>query len=169
MTVFRRRTDDQVDFFACFGAADPRCATRPFGFYDNLGRTEAQGLEAAADLALDRLTLSTAYTFLDAENRDTGRDLQRRPRHALSAAADYRWRRVSAGVGLQYVGDRFDDAANLFPLAPYTLVDLRAAYALNPHVELYGRLENLTDESYDQTRLYGAPGRGAFLGVRARY
>ena len=169
-TVFRRRTEDQVDFFSCFGAADPRCVTRPFGFYDNLGSTQAQGVEADAEVRPGRLTVTAAYTGLQAENRDTGRNLARRPRHTLHASADYRWPAgLSVGAGLQHVGRRFDDAASLFQLAPYTLVDLRAAYPLSDRIELYGRIENLTDEAYEQARLYGAPGRGGFVGLRARF
>jgi vitamin B12 transporter len=169
-TAFARETENQIDFFSCFGAVDPRCANRPFGFYENLRRTGAYGLELAAEARRGPLALAAAYTFLHAENAETGARLARRPEHALYASADYLWpNRLSTGLGLQHVGERFDDAANRFPLEAYTLIDLRAAYPLTQRLELYGRVENLADEAYEQARLYGSVGRTAALGLRARF
>jgi vitamin B12 transporter len=168
--AFARNTENQIDFFGCFGSTDPRCANRPFGFYENLRRTVTRGVELAADAQVQQLSLNAAYTWLDAENSDTGRKLPRRPEHTLYASADYRWASgISTGLGLQHVGERFDDALNFFPLEPYTLLDLRAAYPLRPQVELYGRVENLTDERYEQARLYGSLGRTATIGLRAKF
>ena len=87
----------------------------------------------------------------------------------LYASADYHWTAGSPPASGCVLGERFDDAANLFPLDAYALLDLRAAWPLNEHVELYGRIENAADEAYEQARLYGAPGRGVFVGLRARF
>jgi vitamin B12 transporter len=46
---------------------------------------------------------------------------------------------------------------------------LRASWQVSETIELYGRVENLTDEDYETARGYGTPGRGAFVGVRARF
>ena len=48
------------------------------------------------------------------------------------------------------------------------LIDLRAAYALGPKIEVYGRVENLFDQTYQTVLTYGSPGRTAYAGVRAR-
>jgi len=51
----------------------------------------------------------------------------------------------------------------------YTVVDLRAAYALRDDLELYGRVENAFDEEYETIAGYGTPGVGVFVGVRQSF
>ena len=175
--AFARRTEDQIDFVFCADETAPGCAGRLFGgFYANLDRTEAAGLElAVAARPLQALSMNLAYTFTRTENTgeedpNRGRDLPRRPEHAAHAEADYSFRSgTSFGVGLQYVGERFDDAANAVPLESYLLVQLRGAHPVRDGVELFARVENLLDEAYEDVRLYGTPGRGGFVGVRARF
>ena len=67
------------------------------------------------------------------------------------------------------VDDSFDNAANSVRLEGYTLVDLRASYPINDTLEVYGRVENAGDETYETSRGYGVAGRGTFVGVRARF
>lgn len=170
-TVFRRLTRNQIDFVGCFGNPSPICVGRPFGTYDNVRRTRASGLELAlAARPTDRLTLTAAYTRLDAVNRDSGRLLARRPRDILAAGLD--WETPLAGLALgsevQLVGARFDDASNSQRLPGHTLVALRARLPVTDRIELTGRIENLFDETYETVLLYGQPGRAAFLGAGLR-
>jgi len=72
-------------------------------------------------------------------------------------------------VGIRYVGDAFDNAANSFVLQDYTLVDIRATAPINETIEVYGRVENLFDKAYTTTRNYSSLGRSAIAGVRARF
>ena len=44
-TYFSRNTSNMIDFVSCFPSTDPRCATRPFGFYDNVQKTDVEGFE----------------------------------------------------------------------------------------------------------------------------
>jgi len=177
---FERKTRDQIDFFTCiFGAADPLCAVAGvprFGYYANVARTRARGLEAAARADLtDALQLSANYTYLRARNDapgsvNFGNALARRPSH--TANAELAWRatsKFSAAAAVTYVGARFDDQANRIRVKGATLWDLRGAYALNPRVELYGRVENLFDKRYQTIAGYGQLGRAAYAGVRARF
>lgn len=167
-TWFRRNVRDQIDFVSCFGNASPICTGRPFGTYDNIRRSRARGVEATLDLKpSDALSARIAYTYLDAENRDTGRVLARRPGSSLSALLDYRWSfGLATGATLTMVGDRFDDPANRRRLDGYALVDLRASLPLGHGIELYGRIENLFDTDYVVVSTYGAPGRTAYAGLR---
>ena len=48
LTLFRRDSDNLIDFVSCFGSDLPICANRPFGTYDNVGLARAQGLELEA-------------------------------------------------------------------------------------------------------------------------
>jgi vitamin B12 transporter len=180
-TYFDRHTKDEIDFFTCLsGAADPLC-TGPnglprFGYYANIGRTKARGLELDGRAALTQaLTFDANYTWLDARNDapgdiDFGDRLARRPEHEANADLTYRWPNdLSTAVAARYVGARFDDAGNTVRLKSYALWDLRASYPVTPGFEVYGRIENLFDKRYETIAGYGQLGRTAYAGVRARF
>ncbi|MBB3693496.1 TonB-dependent receptor domain-containing protein [Sphingomonas sp. BK580] len=173
-TWFRRVSRDLINTRACSPAVDgPICDTRPFGIYDNVARTRAQGLEVALTLRpVEALTVVAAYTYLDGENRSPGASfglpLLRRPRDSTTVNADYRWPfGLSTGVTLTAVGDSYD--VGQVRLDGYVLADLRAALPLTDKVELYARLENAFDQRYVVAVDYGNPGRAAYGGVRLRY
>lgn len=180
-TYFARETTNQIDFVSCVASATatsaPRCfpkGVRRFGFYDNIALTEANGVELAAGLTLGSFDLQANYTRTNTENRtpgsSLGRDLARRPENAANLVATRVWAfGLSTAVAVRHAGDSFDNASNTTRLQGYTLVDLRASFPLNDTIEVYGRVENLGDEIYETTRNYGEPGRGVFLGLRARF
>jgi vitamin B12 transporter len=170
-TYFDRRTRNLIEFFDCFSGISPICAVRPFGYYYNVGSTEAHGLEmeAAAHLT-DALSLSTNLTDMSAVDLSTGNDLARRPQ--LLANLNATWTPepgTSFGAGVGYVGRRFDDANNAVPLASHATANLFASHDLNDRLELYGRIENLFAARYEPVFGYGAPGRAFFGGLRASY
>lgn len=169
-TLFRRVVRDQIDFVSCFRSVSPICAGRPFGTYDNTRRTRARGVEATVAMTpTDALTVRAQYSLLDAENRDTGLTLARRPEQTVSVLADHRWPfGLETGATVAHVGDSFDDGANTRALDGYVLVDLRASFAITDRLELYGRVENLLDEEYETVFRYGTLGRAAYAGVRLR-
>ena len=170
LTVFRRDTDDLIGFVSCFGVTAGICTDRPFGTFDNVDRARAQGieLEAGVDL-LAGLRLSGVYSLIDTEDRMTGLDLVRRPRHLATIFADYVAPfGLAIGADLRLVGDSFDDGANAVRIEGYEVVTLRAALPLAGSVDLTARIENLFDADYETTAGYNTAGRGAFIGVRAR-
>lgn len=169
-TYFRRDTRNLIDFVSCFQKPSPICAGRPFGTYDNIGRTRAKGLEATLAMTpVDALTFRAQYSYIDSENRATGRALARRPKHTASALIDYRWPfGLQTGATLAHVGDSFDNAASTRRLDGYVLVDLRANFPLTDGIEVYGRVENLFDEIYETVSNYGVAGRAAYAGIRLR-
>ena len=159
LTWFDRTTRNLIDFdFATFT-------------YYNIGSTRSQGIEASAEVSdWNGFDAQLSYTWLDAINQATGRQLARRPRHALFASLDYAWRfGLRMGVDIRNGGARFDDQANRVPVDGHAVVALRASYPLSRRVEVFGRIENLLDETYEVVRGYGTAGRSAYLGVRARF
>jgi vitamin B12 transporter len=176
LTAFRRDTEDLIGFVSCFGMATGICTGRPFGTYDNIGRARAQGFELEGRVEpVDGLALGAAYTLLDAEDRTAGsayrgNDLPRRPEHALTVSAD--WEAIddlALGADLRVVSDSFDDAGNFVPLGGYEVLTLRASWDASEHVTLFGRVENVWDETYQTAAGYATPGRGAYLGARVRW
>lgn len=173
-TLFRRDGEDQIEFASCFGNPAPLCATRPFGFYENLGKVRAQGFELELGARPgDRLVTRAAYSYTETENRtpgsaQLGNSLARRPRHALTLSAD--WQApvadLTLGADLRLVSDSFDNSANTVRLDGYEIVTLRAALPVGDRVELFGRVENLFDVQYQTAVGYAQAGRGAFVGAR---
>lgn len=175
VTVFRRDSRNLITFVSC--ASLNACATRPFGLYDNVGLARAQGIEAELGARpTDTLHLQAAYTYLETENRtrgtaNFGKDLARRPAHALTLSSDWTTplAGLTLGADLRLVGDSFDNASNTRRLDGYALTTVRASFPLTEKVELYGRIENVFDEKYQTVADYGTWGRSAYIGIRARY
>jgi vitamin B12 transporter len=173
LTLFERNTEDQIDFFDCFGPTSPACDQRYVvgGYYYNIGRSRARGLEAEATFALsDTLSGGIAYTDLTAIDLATGDDLARVP-HA-TAQAHVTWNatgQFSFGASIAYVGRRFDDSANTVPLSGNTLVNLYTTFALSDALQLYGRMENALGIHYEPVYGYGAAGRAVYGGLRVTF
>ena len=168
-TLFRRDSRNLIDFAACQGA---QCDTRPFGLYQNVGRARSEGFELELGARVsERFRAQAAYSYVEASDRDTGLDLARRPRHAVTVALDWAppLAALQLGADLRMVSGSFDDAGNFARLDGYALADLRAALPLGERFELYGRVENVTDADYETVAGYGTAGRSAFAGVRARF
>jgi len=177
VSAFRRGSTDLIDFISCFQVTDGICTNRPNGTYDNIGKVRAQGFEVEGGYNFtEKFRLQGGYSFVEAKNRtpgaaNEGNDLARRPRHAVTLSAD--WETPLAGLQLgadwRVVSHSFDDPGNFTRLSGYQLVTLRASIPLTDQVEIYGRVENLFDEDYQTVAGYGTPGRGAYIGARARF
>ena len=176
LIAFRRDTENLIGFISCFGATTGICTDRPFGTYDNIARARAQGLELEGEAQLvEGLVAGVAYTLLDAEERtpgsaNRGNDLSRRPKHALTGTLDWQATgQLAFGADLRVVSGSFDDAANAVPLGGYEVLTLRAEWHASENVTLFGRIENLWDETYQTAAGYAMAGRGAHAGARARF
>ena len=176
-TYFGRRTRNLIDFIFCESAAQPGCTPARLvleGFYDNVAKAEAEGVELQADWKpLAALEITGNYTFDDDQDKtgDAVNDqLARTPKSIANLTATYVWPiRLSTSVAVRYAGRSFDSDQSSIVLKSYTLVDLRASYPLRRDLELYGRIENLTDKSYETTYQYGTLGRAAYGGVRLKF
>jgi vitamin B12 transporter len=178
VTYFQRRTTNLIDFVTpnCLPtppATPPAiCATRPFGFYDNVGRARVHGFEVElAGKITDTLSLAANYTDLDSKNPDTGLRLNRRPRNDASATLMWAPSNWSVGGSIDYVGkqiDQYDTSTvpvTAFTNGSHTLVNLFGQYGFGQW-SLYARVGNLFAAHYEPLIGYGAPGRTVFAGVR---
>lgn len=182
VTWFDRTTTNQIIFNSCTSAStNPLClvpgstTARRSGFYSNVSRGEAHGIEAAAALTLGGLTLDGNYSWIVAEDRSRGtanfgKTLPRRPRRAANMSVGYALPfGLELGAALRWSGASFDNAANTTRLDDYTLVDLRAEYRLSDGLRFFARVENLFDEKYMTAFRYGTLGRSAYAGIRGRF
>jgi vitamin B12 transporter len=175
-TYFDRDTDNMIDFVSCFRVTTPECLAKPDGYYENVQKTNADGVELALNAQLtERLVLSANYTNMETENtaRGTanfGRSLRRRPNETANAQLSYDWPiGLTTTVAVQHAGRSFEDAANRIILDGYTLFDFRASYAVSDSLEVFGRIENAFDDEYETVFEYGTPGRTYYGGIRQRF
>ena len=59
--------------------------------------------------------------------------------------------------------------ARTVTLKAFTLVNLAGVWKLSDRLELFGRVENLADQHYQEVYGFNTPGRAAYAGVRARF
>lgn len=181
-TWFERTTTNQIIYNSCSGTStNPMCfvpgnpTTRRFGYYSNVARSEAHGVEATAALTLGGLTLDGNYSWIVAEDRSAGtanfgKWLPRRPRQTANASASYGFDfGLELGAAVRWSGKSYDNASNAQRLGGYTLVDLRAEVDLSDAVKLFARAENIFDEQYMTAFRYGSLGRSIYAGIRGRF
>jgi vitamin B12 transporter len=175
-TYFSRDTSNQIIFIDCLSTQAANCANGRAGYYANVAKAQARGVElSGAVRPLAGLSITANYTRTDDTDRSPGsatlgKTLPRIPRDMANAEASYLWPiKLTTAVAVRYAGDSYNDAADTMLLRAYTLVDLRAAYPVTPTLELYGRIENLADTRYETTSRYGSLGRAAYVGVRAAF
>jgi vitamin B12 transporter len=176
LTYFERDTTNQIDFASCFGVTRAICTNRPFGVYDNIAVTTAQGFEAGIDIKpVQNLTLSFGYTDLDATNRSRGtanfgKALARRPKQSGFASISYDFAfGLSLSAAYTRTGDSFNDGGNRQVLEGFDLISLRASQKINAQWSIYARVENLRDETYQTASGYGSLPRQTFVGLRASF
>jgi len=175
-TYFDRDTTNLIVFVDCLSAASPQCANGRFGYYANVDRARAQGIELTGAIRpLQGMEITANYTRTDATDRSPGSPtygdaLPRIPKDTANAAVSYVWPvKLTTAIAVRYAGASYDDAANTVLLKAYTLVDLRISYPVAPHLEVYGRIENLTNAWYETTYQYGSLGRAAYAGLRVTF
>jgi vitamin B12 transporter len=139
----------------------------------NVGRARMRGLELAwrQDLR-PGLFAEAGYTYLDAEDRDTGLQLIRRPQHRGFLGATWK---VLPGLTLAprvtVVGPRPDNDALTgarVTLPVYARFDLAARYEMGV-LAPYIRVLNLADHRYDEVDGYPAARRRIVAGLEARF
>ncbi|MDO6413342.1 TonB-dependent receptor [Sphingomonas sp. BIUV-7] len=182
-TYFERRSRDLIIYTGCTTAStSPLCfvpgstTLRRFGYYQNVSRAFARGIEASAAVKpIARLSLDGNFTWTASEDRSPGvatygYQLARRPRHTANGSVTYAIPEgASLGVAVRWAGESFDNATHTTRLAPYTLVDLRGEVPLTKQVALFARVENLFDETYATVARYGTLGRSYYAGFRGRF
>jgi vitamin B12 transporter len=159
VAVFETRADDLIAFDAALSAPG------------NINRARIRGLEAAAGVRIEDVSLRASLTVQDPVDRDTGKRLARQTRQSARIDADYRFGHLTAGASLLLEGDRYNDVANTDRLASYERVDLRMGWRFARNWALSATVENLFDTDYavasffDGER-YRTPGRSGFLRLR---
>jgi len=147
------------------------------------GESERQGVEVTLNAQVTaNLAMTGTYTFTDATDPDGTQEI-RRPRHSGSLGANYSFDGGRGQIGLTaiYNGEMKDNQfggtfdLNTFDftgfsvnrtLDDYLLVNVAASYKLDDNFELFGRVENLLDQDYEEVFGYSTAPISAYGGLR---
>ncbi|PQM29305.1 TonB-dependent receptor [Sphingopyxis lindanitolerans] len=139
--------------------------------------SKQHGIEAFASAQpIAQLRFDLAYTWL--KSRENGVAEVRRPKHIASfntvvTSAD---QRLAATLTLRYNGRATDNAyirTDYVPvsvsLKDYVLVNLALDYKVSDTIAVFGRVENLLGEDYEEIFSFVGSGRAAYGGVRLSF
>ncbi len=144
------------------------------------GISKQRGIEVAAQAKItDDLSANATYSYVRATQPEQTPSPKirlevRRPRHIASFNATYRFDedRGRVNLGVQYNGPTEDLEFNgntprdRVTLKGFALVNMAVSYRLNDYVELFGRIENLLNQDYEEVYSFSTPGIGGFGGLR---
>lgn len=142
--------------------------------YENVSRVDTKGVECFATLhPVDAVSLQATYTRTDAEDKSTGLQLIRVPEDRATLSASYVF---SPGTDISatviYTGafdDRYFDSMMFTSLDARVdssvTVNLAARMAMTKRISIFGRIDNLFDEDYEQIYGYGTAGLSGYAGL----
>ncbi|NCC53760.1 MAG: TonB-dependent receptor, partial [Spartobacteria bacterium] len=142
----------------------------------NSGGFEIKGVETGVDVQLfDHLNLTLHYTYTDIEDGPANNpDINRegKPEHVVNAVAAYRVGAATLSLEGEYVAGLYDSnllaGGDIEKVDDFVVFDLKGSYRLNANVEVFGGIQNLFDEDYEQIPGYPMPGIMGYAGVKAR-
>ena len=146
----------------------------------NLGAAETQGLEMELRAQpIADLTFTASYTYLDAEKTSSadisqpqGARLPRRPRNEVYVSGSYLWwKKLRTTIAAKFVNAReeINFGGPNFDIEDYSFINVAAEYEINPHMSIFGRIDNLTNEHYAEVFGFPALGMAAYGGMKVRF
>lgn len=144
---------------------------------NDIGFTDIQGIEVAVKVRpLQGLELGGAYTWTDAQDPQ-GNQPVRRAKHIGSVFATYTFldERARVHVNARFNGPQRDTvffsdfSTGTVDLHGFVLLNVAASFKIHENVELYGRIENVLNQKYQEVFTFGSPGIAAFGGLRVRF
>ena len=135
------------------------------GYVQLPGESSSTGVELSGDLPVaDTWFLTGNYTYNEAEDPD-GQQRLRAPKHLANLGVSYRPQETfSVNLNIRGSYDAVDGLG--VEIDDYEVLDLSARYQIMDSLELYGRIENLLDEDYEEVPTYNTSGIAGYAGVR---
>lgn len=127
----------------------------------NIDQARIKGFEATVEYRSESWLGGADFDWLRAYNEtgvNAGNELPRRPDRKFRVHLTRIMEKWSLGGDILFVARTWDNLANTREIGAWQRVDLHAAYALVPGVDLKARVENLFDTEYETAAFYNEPG-----------
>jgi len=147
----------------------------------NIDESEAYGVETSVDFEIVKnLRFAGNYTYTHTEAKGNpegfgisdGSRLLRRPTH--KASIDLIWdfldNRGQFAANILYIGDRRDlTPSGTQTIGDYVTLNLTGRFRINEWLTVFGRIDNVWDENYEDVYSYKTAGTSAYGGIRLEY
>lgn len=154
-----------------------------FGYSNESGKSNLKGLEISYARYVEALNTDfyLAYDKLSAKDSND-QWLGRRPESQVSLNISYDgFDKTLLGIETRYIGKMYDKSNQQgAQIGKYTTTNLTASYAVNKHLDVYGRLVNVFNSDYATAvanyeangttpkDIYNNGGRQFFIGIRGK-
>jgi len=137
----------------------------------NVGLARSEGVEAGFTLALlKNLDVKGQYTYTSTRDLSTNNRLPRWPVNQASVGVSYQpFQSVHVNMDYRYVGSRYNDPANTQKQGSFGVVNLSGTYDVVKYVQVFGRVDNLFNQQYEEILYFGTPIRSVYGGVKLTY
>ena len=155
LVYFNQQIDDEIFF-----------DDTDFVYLQKSGETQSEGIEFYTRWDItSSIALDANYTFTDSQDID-GQPRARRPEHVSNIGL--RWRTLGERLTLGLQGRLSRDSVDIdgTALDDYEVLDINASFAVSEGLELFGRIENATDEDYEEVPTYNVSGAAGHVGLR---
>ena len=161
-TYFRMDFDNRIDF-----------DLSTYTYAQVAGLTKTHGVESFVEWnPIDPLLLTCNYTYTSTAD-PLGSELLRRPKNKVGITGTGKLSsKLKVSTNMQWVGTRIDNGVegkSKGQLPSYFLMNMTGSYKLSDTVELYGRIDNLFNDYYEEAWGYATPGRSAYAGVKVSF
>ncbi|MCU0822708.1 MAG: TonB-dependent receptor, partial [Spirochaetes bacterium] len=146
--------------------------------YENIGKASMKGVEGEISVQpLEYLKIRYVHTYQVTEDRTTGKVLYKRPKNQGSLIVNlFLFDQLNINLSAEYKSKRKDMSFDPITyestdktLDSFVKFDLSASYDLLENLQLFGRVENITDKDYQEAYGYAMPGRSFYGGARAAF
>jgi vitamin B12 transporter len=144
----------------------------PFFIPTAVGEATTSGVESGIQWTpCQSFSANLNYTYLDATDDTNEARLVRRPRHSINGGITVKPHDdVTVSLSAVYVIDREDFTfAGQSDVEDFLNVRLSATWRVTKNVEIFGRIENLLGDQYEEIPGFPALDTGAYAGVKLRF
>jgi len=163
ISLYQTNVDNLIEW-APIDPDDPYSPWQPF----NVDNAEIKGAEATITADIFSLTNRLTLSQVDAEDKNTGDQLPRRPKFSGNYIITYPGNDWDASFEVNHQGERLD-SKNGVMLGSYTLINLRASYQISADLTLLAAITNAGDREYQTANTYQGAERGYNLTVDYRF
>lgn len=163
LTYFDQQIEDEI-FFDLIGFS---------GYLQATGSSESTGVEFELDIPIGaNFGITANFTYNETQTPE-GITRARRPEQLANLGLRFNSddNNLKLLANYRIANDAFDQifGVGLVPLDDYQVLDVSANFRLTDAWQLFGRIENLTDEDYQEVTGFNSAGRNAYAGVRLSF
>jgi vitamin B12 transporter len=139
------------------------------GYLQENGTSDSKGVELVAIAPLGAgFSLNSNYTYNETNNSE-GEQRARRPEQMFNLGVTWQTAsdRLMLGVNLRGAYDAVSTSGAA--LDDYETLDFSADWRVVNALHLYGRVENLTDENYEEVGGFNISGAAGYVGLRYKF